>query len=217
MSLPSTDLIDSHTHATFTFAVRPAPLDFDDTFPDVDCVVIGASAGGVEALLGLATKLRRGLRPAVLVVLHLPPDRPSELAALLSARCAVPVHEALDKAPLLPGTVTIAPPDYHLLVEPGGTLALSVDAPVRYSRPAIDVLFESAAAAIGPRLLGVVLTGGSSDGSDGLLAVRRHGGIAWVQDPSTAIAATMPASALALAGADAVLTLPQIGARFANA
>lgn len=196
---------------------RPEPPTTRDAFPDVDCVVIGASAGGVDALLGLVARLRCGLRPAVLIVLHIPPDRPSALVSLLAARAQVPVREALDKAPVEPGTVTLAPPDYHLLVEPGGTLALSVDEPVRYSRPSIDLLFDSAAAAFGPRLLGVVLTGGNDDGSDGLLSVRRHGGVAWVQAPSQAVAATMPASALARAGADEVLTLAEMGERFACA
>ncbi len=192
-------------------------MPHNTVFPDVDAVVIGASAGGVDALLAVLSQLRPGFAPAVMVVLHLPPDRPSGLTALLAARCAVPVHEALDKAPARGGTVVIAPPDYHLLVEPQRTLALSVDPPVRYSRPAIDLLFESASVAYGSRLLGIVLTGGNEDGSDGLAAVRQRGGVAWVQDPTLAVAATMPAAALARAGADEVLTLQEMGALFAQA
>jgi two-component system chemotaxis response regulator CheB len=186
-------------------------------FPDVDAVVIGASAGGVEALIALLSCLRSGFRPAVLVVLHVPPDRPSGLVSLFGSRCRLPVVEALDKAPLQGGQIVLAPPDYHLLVETPKRIALSVDAPVRYSRPAIDLLFESAALAFGARLLGIVLTGGSDDGADGLVAVRKQGGCAWVQDPARAVAATMPAAALKRAGADEVLTLEQLAERFAHA
>lgn len=176
-------------------------------------VVIGASAGGVEALLAIARCLPADLAMPVLIVLHLPPDRPSGIAALLAPRCALPVDEAVDKAPILPGRVLVAPPDYHLLVEPAGSgwaAALSADEPVRWSRPAIDPLFESAAFAFGSQLLAIVLTGASDDGAEGLRVVRRHGGLGWVQDPATAVAATMPSAALELAGADAVLTLEQI-------
>ncbi|WP_157267875.1 chemotaxis protein CheB [Azohydromonas aeria] len=189
----------------------------DDFHPqrDADAVVVGASAGGVQALQSLLGALPAGFAPALLVVLHLPPGRDSRMAALLEPLCALPVAEALDKQPVRGGTVTLAPPDYHLLVEPGGTLALSVDEPVLWSRPAIDPLFETAAAVYGERLLAVLLTGASSDGSAGLAAVRRRGGQAWVQDPADASVPTMPAAALAHAGADAVLTLDQICRRLA--
>lgn len=178
-----------------------------------DAVVIGASAGGVEALGRLLAALPANCRAAVLVVLHLPPERPSHLAEVLAARCNLPVREALDKAPAEPGLVQIAPPDYHLLVEPGRTLALSMDAPVLYSRPAIDVLFESAALAYRRSLLGIVLTGASSDGAAGLVAVRRLGGQGWVQDPQDAAVPVMPAAAIELAGADLVLPLDGLAAQ----
>jgi two-component system chemotaxis response regulator CheB len=192
-------------------SIAPAP------FPDVDAVAIGASAGGVDALLTLLPRLPADFAAAVLVVLHLPPDRPSGLAELLGQRCTLPVAEAQDKQPVVPGRIVIAPPDYHLLVEPNETVALSMDEPVRFSRPAIDLLFESAAIAYGPRLLALVLSGGSDDGAEGLRSVRQHGGIAWVQDPASAVAPAMPAAALQRAGADAVLTVPQMAQRFAAA
>ncbi|ARN21012.1 chemotaxis protein CheB [Piscinibacter gummiphilus] len=176
----------------------------------IEAVVIGASAGGVDALLSLLTALPAGFRPAVLVVIHVPPDQPSGIAALLDQRCALPVTEALDKQPVPPGAVVFAPPNYHLLVEPTRTLALSIDAPVRYSRPAIDPLFESASIAYGAQLLALLLTGGSDDGSEGLAAVRARGGTAWVQDPDTAVASTMPAAGIASAGADAVLSIERM-------
>ena len=173
-------------------------------------IVIGASAGGVAALGSVLAALPAALPAAVLIVLHLPRDRPSRIAELLDAGCLLPVREADDKQPLQPGTVTFAPPDYHLLVEDEHTLALSMDAPVVFSRPAIDPLFESAAAVFGSDVLAILLTGASHDGSEGIAAVRAAGGLAWLQCPEEAEASTMPASALLHAGADAVLPLEQL-------
>ncbi len=181
--------------------------------PRFDAVTVGASAGGVQALQALLSSLPADLPVPVLIVLHLPRDRPSRIADLLDARCALPVREAEDKQPLQPGTVIFAPPDYHLLVENRRTLALSVDDPVLFSRPAIDPLFESAADVFGERLLAILLTGASSDGSQGMAAVRQAGGTAWIQRPDDAVSPLMPASALAHAGADAVLTLEAICSR----
>lgn len=178
-----------------------------------DAIVIGASAGGVAALRMLLDALPSTLPVPVLVVQHLPRDRPSQLAELFGHGCPLPVAEADDKARLCPGTVWIAPPDYHLLVEDRQTLALSQDEPVMFSRPAIDPLFESAAAVFGRRLLALLLTGASSDGSQGIAAVREAGGVAWIQCPDEAVSSMMPASALAHAGADEVLTLGQIRER----
>jgi two-component system chemotaxis response regulator CheB len=182
----------------------------------IDLVVLGASAGGFDALMSIARQLPADFAPALVAVLHLPAHQPSQMASLLGHACAVPVSEAVDKAPLRAGTMVVAPPDYHLLIESNRRLSLSVDPPVLHSRPAIDPLFESAAIAFGPRLLGIVLTGASADGSAGLAAVRRRGGHAWVQSPEDARVSIMPASALATAGADAVLTLTQIGRRLAE-
>lgn len=178
-----------------------------------DVIVVGASAGGVSALQTLLASLPADLPIPMLAVLHLPRDRPSRIAELLGVRCPLPVREAEDKQPLQPGTVTFAPPDYHLLVEDRATLALSIDAPELYSRPAIDPLFESAADTFGPRVLSILLTGASNDGSAGVAAVRQAGGQAWIQCPDDAFSPLMPASALAYAGADAVLTLSSICSR----
>lgn len=183
--------------------------------PACDLVVVGGSAGGVVALQHLLRALPRDFPHPIVAVLHVAPDRPSGLAQLLAQQCALRVVEAVDKQPIEHGAVYLAPPNYHLLVEPDLTLALSVDPPVLYSRPAIDPLFESAAEACGAALLAVLLTGASHDGTDGLAAVRAHGGRAWVQDPDTAAAATMPAHALARVGADAVLSLDAIASRLA--
>ncbi|MBW8776451.1 MAG: chemotaxis protein CheB [Stenotrophomonas sp.] len=120
-------------------------------------LVIGASAGGVAALQAVLGALPAALPAPVLAVLHLPRDRNSRIAEVLAPYCALPVREAEDKQPLQRGTVTFAPPDYHLLVEDAGSLALSVDAPVLFSRPAIDPLFESAAAVFGAQVLALLM------------------------------------------------------------
>jgi two-component system chemotaxis response regulator CheB len=126
------------------------------------------------------------------------------------------VCEAVDKQAMAGGHVYVAPPDYHLLVEDRRSLALSVDEPVLFSRPSIDVLFESAADAFGADVLAILLTGASTDGSNGIAAIRAAGGHAWVQDPGDAEASYMPAAAIAHAGADAVLTLDRITRRLAE-
>jgi two-component system chemotaxis response regulator CheB len=176
----------------------------------IAAVVIGASAGGVEALGFLLGSLPADLRLPVVVVMHVLSGKPSRLAELFGSKCRVPVREASDKEPLVPGTIYIACPDYHLLVEPDFTLGLSNEEPVCWSRPSIDVLFESAAEAWGERLLGIVLTGANADGANGLRAVRAAGGLGWVQSPLEASSAVMPSAALKLAGADRVLELAEM-------
>ncbi len=183
----------------------------DDAEPRFELVVVGASAGGVNALLSIVQALPASFAPAMLVVMHVSPQRPSSLAALLGEHCALPVAEALDKQPIEAGTVTVAPPGYHMLVEAERRIALSFDEPVLFSRPAIDPTFESAAVAYRERLLAVLLTGASADGTAGAVSVRAHGGRLWIEDPATAHAATMPESALRAVGADAVLSLERIG------
>jgi len=184
---------------------------------DIDAMVIGGSAGGVQAMHALLTRLPADFPLPVLVVLHLPRDRPSHIAELLDMHCALPVREAIDKMPLEKGVVVFAPPDYHLLVEDESSVALSVDEPVLFSRPAIDPLFISAAAVFSRRLLAILLTGASADGSAGVAAVRRAGGTVWIQQPDDAVASFMPAAALAHAGAEAVLTLHEMCERMAAA
>jgi two-component system chemotaxis response regulator CheB len=187
----------------------------------VSAILIGASAGGIEALGVLLPALPAQTRAAVLVVVHMPRRRPSLLKDLFAARCAVPVREAQDKQPVEPGTVSFAPPDYHLLVEPNedGTFshALSVDEPVHFSRPSIDVLFQSAAECWGGRLMGIILTGANGDGVEGLEAVARAGGVTVVQDPAEAIADTLPAAAVRSGVAQHVLPLAGIAALLAQA
>ncbi len=160
-------------------------------------IVIGASVGAIDVLSTILPALPSGYPFALLVVVHVPPDKKSLMADLFAARCAIAVKEAEDKEVIRPSTVYFAPPDYHLLVEPDFTLSLSSDEQVLYSRPAIDVLFLSAADAYGDSLTGVILTGGSSDGKNGLRAVCDAGGRAFVQRPDTAEGCLMPMAALA--------------------
>ena len=175
-----------------------------------DAIVVGGSSGAIDALVRLLPALPATLRASVLVVLHLPRDRRSLLADIFRQRCALPLHEAQDRDPIAPGTVYFAPPDYHLLVDEGPRLALSVDAPVHYSRPSIDVLFESAADQYGERLVGVLLSGANEDGARGIEAIAAAGGRVVVQDPATAPMPAMPHAALARVAAHHVLAPPGI-------
>jgi two-component system, chemotaxis family, protein-glutamate methylesterase/glutaminase len=178
----------------------------------IDAVVIGASAGGVEALSLLLPALPADTAAALFVVLHLPRDRPSLLSGIFTRKCAVKVREAQDKEPVEPGTVYFAPSNYHLLVDRGPQLALSVDDLVHHSRPSIDVLFESAADVYRNRLLGIILTGANEDGAQGLATVHDSGGMTVVQEPSTAHSPQMATSALRVRAPDYVLSLDEIAA-----
>ncbi len=177
-----------------------------------EALLIGASAGAVEALSTLLPAVPRAARIPVVVVVHLPGNRPSLLPELFTARCAALVREPEDKEPVSCGTIWIAPANYHLLIEKGRTFSLSVDDAVNFSRPSIDVLFESAAEAFGSNLCAVVLTGANNDAARGARAVRDAGGIVIVQDPSTAEAKEMPTAAIAQANPQLVASLPEIAA-----
>lgn len=175
-------------------------------------VVIGASAGGLGALAEVLTPLPHDFPAPVMAVIHLPPDRDSMVPALLAETCALRAVEAEDKIAAEPGCVYFAPPDYHLLVELDGRLSLSSDDPVLFSRPSIDVLFESAADAYGAGLTAVVLTGANEDGAAGARAVASAGGRVIVQEPQSAYASAMPLAAAAAVPAAAVLPLNAIAA-----
>jgi two-component system chemotaxis response regulator CheB len=176
----------------------------------IEGVVIGASAGGIEALSVILPALPATLAASVFIVLHLPRERPSLLVEIFEKRCALPIREAEDKEPAAPGTVYFAPPDYHMLLEKNRQIALSTDEPVHYSRPSVDVLFESAADAYGKRLLGIILTGANEDGAAGLHAIHRAGGLTVVQKPDSAKVPLMVVSALQRSPVDFVLPLEQI-------
>ncbi len=169
-------------------------------------LVLGASAGGVEALLHLLPRLD-GLDLPILLVQHLPQDVPSHLAEIFAARLQRPVREAEDKEPLQPSTLYVAPPGYHLCVETDFSLSLSREAAVNFSRPSIDLLFESAAAVFGRQLIGALLTGANEDGAAGLRRIAERGGLTLVQDPQEAVCPAMPQAALKLFTPAHVLSL----------
>lgn len=178
--------------------------------PTIDLVAIGASWGGLSAIARVLGPLPAGFPAAIVIAQHRQGRADSLLAELLDDRCALDVFDAEDKQALTPGTALLAPPDYHLLVE-AGAVALSVDEPVRFSRPSIDVLMESASDACGSGVAGIVLTGANADGAGGLARIAARGGMAIVQDPETAERREMPEAALAATPAARVLTLDEIG------
>ncbi len=178
---------------------------------DLAAVVVGGSAGALEALDRILPALPTTLPVPVAIVLHMLPGRPSGLVALLAERTAMRVKEAEDKEPLAAGTVYLASPNYHLLVERSGCFALSVDEPVLFSRPSIDVLFDSAADAYGAALCGVLLSGANEDGAEGLRRIHAGGGTTVVQAPHTAPSPQMPRAALAAGEVDHVLPVDEIG------
>jgi two-component system chemotaxis response regulator CheB len=174
-----------------------------------EIVVVGTSWGGLAALRALAGGLPREFGLPVVVVQHRHKDSDRLLAALLQDRTVLTVCEIEDKQPVLPGFLFIAPADYHLLVE-RGHFSLSTDAPVRYSRPSIDVAFTSAADSYGARAVGVVLTGANADGAAGLARIAERGGLAVVQSPTTAESPTMPRAALEAVPSARLLPIPAI-------
>ncbi len=174
-----------------------------------DLVVVGTSWGGLAALRALVGGLPPTFRMAVALVQHRHKDSDHLLRMLLQERTSLEVCEVEDKMPLEHGRIYVAPPDYHTLVEPGH-FSLSTEAPVRFSRPSIDVTFQSAAESYGHRTVGVVLTGANADGSEGLRRISDRGGMALVQDPATAESALMPNAALKAVPRARVMALPEL-------
>lgn len=181
-------------------------------FSRIELIVVGASWGGLDAVGRLLADILDEIEQPIVIAQHRHTSAaPGGLADLLRLRIRRPVQDVEDKMPIEPRNVYVAPPDYHLLVEPG-SFALSVDERVQYARPSIDVLFESAAFAYGTGLIGIILTGANEDGAAGLAAVKGRGGVAIVQEPDGAERRTMPDAAIAATVADAVLPLEEIGA-----
>jgi len=176
----------------------------------VDAVVLGASAGGIDALGTLLHELPASWKLPMAVVLHLPEDHESHLAQIFAQRLPIAVHEAADKMPLAAGSLYFAPPGYHLSIERERTFSLSCEPPVLFSRPSIDVLMASAADAYGPALAGFLLTGANDDGAEGLLRIHLAGGLTAVQEPKEAQIPTMPQAAIARHAPDYVLPLREL-------
>ena len=175
-----------------------------------DAIVVGASAGGLEALGRLLSEFDERFPASLIIVQHLYPGSPNMVASILNNKCTLFVKEADEKEEIKPSTVYLAPANYHLLVESDRTLSFSVDEKVNYSRPSIDVLFQSAADVYKSALIGILLTGANSDGARGMQYIRENGGTTIAQDPKTAEVPLMPQAAIDLAAADYILPLPKI-------
>jgi two-component system, chemotaxis family, protein-glutamate methylesterase/glutaminase len=177
-----------------------------------EAVVIGTSAGGVQALKAILPLLPATYPMPIAIVQHISPQSDAYLAELLNGLSAIAVKEAEDKEALSPGTAYFAPPGYHLLINPDRSMSLSVDEKVNFARPSIDLLFESASDTFANTLIGVVLTGANADGAKGLKAIKKRGGLAIVQSPQTAESPSMPRAALAATPVDYTEDLDHIAA-----
>jgi two-component system, chemotaxis family, protein-glutamate methylesterase/glutaminase len=180
------------------------------TRPEI--VVVGASLGGLYAMRALLAGLPPDFSLPVVLAQHRRPDADSRLSEILGDACSFPVIEPEDKEKLLGGRLYVAPANYHLLVA-RDTLWLTVDAPVWFSRPSIDVLFESAAEAFGAAAVGIVLTGSNEDGAAGARAIKRAGGVVLVQDPASCESPVASRAAMAATTVDAVLPVPDLSRR----
>jgi two-component system, chemotaxis family, protein-glutamate methylesterase/glutaminase len=176
----------------------------------IQAVVIGASAGGINALLQILKPLPANYRLPIMIVLHLPHNRDSKLAEVFRHHVSMTVRQAQDKEWIKPGVIYIAGSGYHLSVEKNFSFSLSTEDPESYARPSIDILMQSAADAYGNALAGVILTGANHDGAAGLANIKAAGGLCIVQDPDDAEVPIMPRAAIALCNPDFVLTLDQI-------
>lgn len=176
----------------------------------IEAIVIGASAGGVNALIEILPGLPREFPYPVLTVLHVMRARPNQLVEVFSQRLAIRVEEAADKGEPMAGTLYFAPADYHLSIEADRVFSLSLEPPVHFARPAIDITMETAADVYGPRLMGILLTGANQDGAAGLAAIGAAGGLTVVQDPAEAQVSVMPNEAIRLRTPDLVLPLRDI-------
>ncbi|HEY0709608.1 MAG TPA: chemotaxis protein CheB [Polyangia bacterium] len=182
---------------------------------DIEMVVVGASLGGLTAVRKILSVLPAEFAPAVAIVQHRRADADSHLPEILSGSCVLPLIEVEDKEDLRAGCIYLAPANYHLLVE-GESFFLSIDPPVCFARPSIDVLFESAADRFGPAVAAVVLTGSSDDGAAGARAIKRAGGTVLVQDPREAESPVLPKATIAATSVDAILPITKLGERLVS-
>jgi two-component system, chemotaxis family, protein-glutamate methylesterase/glutaminase len=176
----------------------------------IKAIVIGASAGGIMALLKLLKFLPTHFPLPIVVVLHVPDTRDSKLADVFQYHLAMNVKQPLDKEWIMPGTVYFAPAGYHLSIEKNFSFSLSCEEPESFARPAIDVLMQSAADAYGVALAGIILTGANHDGAAGLASISAAGGLSIVQDPQEAETPIMPQSAISLCPPKLILKLDEI-------
>jgi len=175
-----------------------------------EAIVIGVSAGGMNALKFIFSVLPSGFSIPIIIVQHVSARSDNEWIKLLNDKSNLTIREADEKEKIETGNVYIAPANYHLMIENDKTFSLTIDEYVNFARPSIDVLFESAAEAYKDKLIGIVLTGSNSDGTNGIMRIMECGGLAIIQDPKTAESSTMPASAIAAIQPDYILSLKKI-------
>jgi two-component system chemotaxis response regulator CheB len=182
----------------------------NSVIPTIQLIVIGGSAGSLDVILKLIPALYPRLPAAIILVTHRKPTNDDILVDLLSAKSTWPVKEAEEKEPIVPNTIYVAPTDYHLLLEKDHTFSLDVSEKVNYSRPSIDITFESAAEVYGPSLLGILLSGANADGAEGMKRIKELGGICLVQDPDSADVGFMPQQAIEQVNVDKILPADQL-------
>jgi len=205
-------LLSCFQFQALNMANNSSASSFEFRVSSFELIVIGVSAGGMNALPVVLSPLPRDFPIPVVVVQHISPDGDNTFfVKYLGRKLSVQVKEADEKKEIMPGHVYIAPPNYHLFIESDRTFSLSIDEKVNYSRPSIDVLFESAVDAYGSALAGVILTGASADGAEGLKKIKHNKGLAIVQDPQSAEAWAMPRAAIEACEVDYVLPLDEIG------
>lgn len=176
----------------------------------IEVIVIGGSAGSLDVILKLIPALRPRLPVAIIIITHRKASSEEILVDLLNAKSTWPVREAEEKDPITPNTIYIAPTDYHLLIEQDRSFSLDVSEKINYSRPSIDITFESAAEVYGPSVLGILLSGANADGVKGLQYIKARGGLCIVQDPDTADVDYMPRQAIEQVKVDKVLPADQL-------
>ncbi len=179
--------------------------------PPYEAVVIGSSAGGIQALITVLSALPSDFFLPIIIVQHLHPESDSYLAHLLTSKSGMRVKQADEKEQVLPGMVYVAPPNYHLLIEEDHSFSLSLEGPVNYSRPSVDVLFESAVYAYRGHLVGIILTGANNDGARGMKFIKESGGYTIAENPDTAEVDSMPRAAIAATCVDKILPVHEIG------
>lgn len=173
-------------------------------------IVIGASSGGMQAVMQIVAGLKETFVIPVVIVLHQLKNSKGRLVGILQSKTKIPVVEPLDKEEIRESTIYVAPPDYHLLIGGNRLFGYSYSEAINYSRPSIDVLFETASLAFRANLAGVLLTGANEDGAKGMQCIGKNNGLTLVEDPATAEMPVMPRAAIELREPDKIITLNEI-------
>lgn len=185
-------------------------MEKDKIIAGCKALLIGGSAGSLEVLMKLLPRINKNPPFAIVLVLHRKGGEDTTLEELIAIKAPIPVKEVEDKVPLLPGFIYIAPSDYHLLFEKNNLLSLDISEKINYSRPSIDVAFESAADAYGKTLVAILLSGGNTDGTQGLIAIKNAGGTIIVQKPETAEVPFMPNNAISNTAPDYIFNVDEM-------